>query len=223
MITLCAAACATIGASYDAAYQRCLIEPDYEPQTAQACTAVIEASRTSSEDRAFALNNRAHISGQQTQADLDAAIRIAPHIAKLYRNRGTVNEDPHSKIADFDEAIRIDPNYAVAWNDRGEAYATLKRYDLAIRDLSEAIRLAPHYVHPMYNPYQTRAEAKEAIGDRRGGAADRKLSLRYFAAASDRDVIDTAGLNGSGMRAWEPMILSARAIGPWRRAPRRLE
>jgi len=202
------AACATSSVSYEQAYRRCLHQPDYDETTMTACTIVIDARHTSAEDRAFALNNRAQARDvPDAIADLDAAIRLAPGIAKLHRNRGIKQGDPQRMIADFSEAIRLDPNYAVAWNDRGEAYATVKRYDLAIRDLDEAIRLAPHYVHPMYNPYQARAQAKQASGDRRGAGADEALSRRFFAAAFDRDIIDTAGLNAKGMRAWEPLIV----------------
>lgn len=200
------AACATATDSYEQAYQRCLRQPDFEPETATACTAVIDAPRTSAEDRALALNNRAQTREPAVAiADLDAAIRIAPGIAALHRNRAGRHQDARRTIADLDEAIRLDPNYAVAWSDRGDAYASLKRFDLAIRDFNEAIRLAPGFVHPMYNPYQARAQAKEARGDRRGAAEDQKLSNYYFARASAH-AGDIGGPNVRGMRGWEPLV-----------------
>jgi tetratricopeptide (TPR) repeat protein len=206
LVTASLAACATASASYEQAYQQCLRRPNYEPETATACTIVIDAPRTSAEDRAMAHNNRAQTRDPaEAMADLDAAIRIAPGIAALHRNRAGRHKDTRRTIADLDEAIRLDPNYSVAWSERAEAYARLKRYDLAIRDFNEAIRLAPGFVHPMYNPYQARAQAKEARGDRRGAAEDKTLSNYFFARASTLDG-EVAGPNASGMRTWDSLI-----------------
>jgi len=206
LIAASLAACASTTTSYEQAYQQCLRKPSFEPETSKACTLLIDAPRTSAEDRALALNNRAQTrEAPEYLADLDAAIRLAPGIAKLHLNRASRQTDPRRQIADLDEAIRLDPNYAVAWSERGDVHASLKRYDLAIRDFDQAIRLAPGFVHPMYNPYQARALAKQARGDRRGAAEDQTMSNYYFARASAHDG-DIAGPNASGMRSWEPLI-----------------
>lgn len=207
-LLLAALACAAPGAwaqSYERAYQLCLRKPSFEVETVKACTAIIDARRTSPEDRAFALNNRAQgRSPEEAVRDIDAAIRLAPHVAKLYRSRARTRRDPRQAIGDLDQAIRLDPNYAVAWNDRGEAHAELRQYDAAIRDFSEAIRLAPRLIHPLYNPYEQRARAKEAKGDVRGAEADRALYMPLWERAGERDI---AGTNASGLRAWEPLIV----------------
>jgi tetratricopeptide (TPR) repeat protein len=210
LILLCLS-CAAPSASaqtYQKAYQRCLRTPEFIDEMAKLCTIVIDAPQTSPADRAIALNNRAMMTANEPQIrDLDEAIRLAPKLAKLFNNRGMYYSyaDPPKALANYDEALRLDPLYAVAWNNRGEVYLELKRYDEAIRDFREAIRLAPRYMHPMYNPYEFRARAKEAKGDDKGAAADRALYFPLMERAS-RGRTDIRGPNASGMRAWEPFL-----------------
>jgi tetratricopeptide (TPR) repeat protein len=188
--------------SYAQARQACLLGPFDHNRIIEQCTIILDSGRLTPLERAVALNNRAEMGKDQAAniADLDEAIRLAPRIAKLYHNRGLQKSaDPARAIDDFDAAIRLDSKYAVAWTSRGEAYAELKQYDLAIRDLSEAIRLAPGYIHPMYNPYESRARAKEAKGDVKGAEADRALSTSLWRRA---DKI-RPGRYTSGRRAWE--------------------
>ena len=167
------------------------------------CTIILDSGRLTAHEQAIALNNRVEARGSDEAADvadLDEAIRLAPRIAKLYHNRGLKKSaDPVRAIDDFDVAIRLDPKYAVAWTSRGEAYYELKQYDLAIRDLSEAIRLAPTYMHPMYNPYESRARAREAKGDMEGAEADRTLYMPLWLRAHKNQ----PGRYTSGRRAWE--------------------
>lgn len=194
----------------DQARRVCLDIDHNDPAFAEACTQVIESPGVSPRERAVALNNRATMSADAPRAlaDLDQAIALAPGIAKLFNNRGLalLSDDPRRALADFDAALRLDARYAVAWTNRGTALSALKRYDEAIAAYSEAIRLAPRYLTPLYNPYNERALAREAKGDRAGAARDRALMAPLFEAASRGDR-DLAGPNASGPRSWEPFIL----------------
>lgn len=164
-----------------------------------------------------ALNNRATMSAdtQRALADLNHAIALAPGIAKLFNNRGLtlLTDEPRRALADFDAALRLDPLYAVAWTNRGAALFALGRHDEAITAYSEAIRLAPRYVSPLYNPYNDRALVREAKGDLQGAARDRALVGPLFEAASRGDP-DLAGPNASGLRAWEPFIVRSEITAP---------
>ncbi len=55
-----------------------------------------------------------------------------------------------------------------AFSNRGHAYAHLGRYQRAIQDYDEAIRLKPNNARAFYN----RGKAKFKIGDKVGGNAD---------------------------------------------------
>jgi tetratricopeptide (TPR) repeat protein len=208
---------ATSARSLDEARRVCLDIDHNDPAFDEACTLVIEAPGASPRERAAALNNRAIMSRDVGRAlrDFDQAITLAPCIAKLLNNRGLalLPDDPVRALADFDSAIRLDPLYAVAWTNRGTALSTLKRYDEAIAAYSEAIRLAPRYISPVYNPYHERALAKEAKGDRAGAARDRALMAPLFEAAS-RGAPDLAGPHASGLRAWEPFIQRSDVPAP---------
>lgn len=194
----------------DQARRVCLDVDHNDVAFAEACAQVIESPDTTLRERAAALNNRATMStdAQRALADLNQAIALAPGMAKLLNNRGLtlLSDDPRQALADFDAALRLDPLYAVAWTNRGAALFALKRYDEAIAAYSEAIRLAPRYVSPLYNPYNDRALAREAKGDLAGATRDRDLAVPLFEAAS-RGAPDLAGPNASGLRAWEPFIM----------------
>lgn len=188
--------------------QLCLMRPQFSEILAKACTQVIEASGSSVLERAVAHNNRALcVSVEDAMRDFDEAVRLAPGIAKIRHNRGVhlMHDQPERALADFDEAVRLDPRFAVAWTSRGETYALLKQYDRAIADFDRAIQLAPGFMHPMYNPYEDRARAKDANGDREGAAADRKAYQPLWMRTSGGSV-DVRGPNAKGARAWEPLI-----------------
>lgn len=201
--------------SLEQARRVCLDIDHNDSAFAEACAQVIDSPDSSPRERAAALNNRATMSADTQSAlrDLDQAIALAPGIAKLFNNRGLalLPDDPRRALAEFDAALRLDALYAVAWTNRGAALFALKRYDEAIASYSEAIRLAPRYLTPLYNPYNDRALAREAKGDRTGAARDRALMEPLFEAASRGDR-DLAGPNASGLRSWEPFILRSDAI-----------
>lgn len=196
----------------DRAWTACLHKPQPSETLVDDCTAVLASGRASTEEQAIALNNRAagraFMTGgspDQIFSDYDEAIRLQPGIAKLYYDRGAarLNLDQAAKaIEDFDAAIRIDPQFAVAYGLRAEARVREKAYDQAIRDCDEAIWLAPNYLHPLYNPYETRAGALEGKGDTAGAAKERDRSAKLTSKEPPRTLPPTV----AGRRAWEPFI-----------------
>ncbi|MCL2232436.1 MAG: tetratricopeptide repeat protein [Treponema sp.] len=86
------------------------------------------------------------------------AIRLDPDYAEAYLQRGFLYRMAKNKetLADKDftmtiklttDAITVDPSDAKAYIDRGDAYTMLFQYDLAMKDLNEAIKLDPTKVN----------------------------------------------------------------------------
>ncbi len=191
---------------YDRTWTFCLLKPEQSTDVTKDCNAVIDSAKATPTEKAIALNNRA-LDAKTPEAagrDFDEAIRLAPTIAKIYNNRGTNRlGTPALAIEDYTAAIRIDPNYAVAYTSRGEAYQLMGKHDEAIRDFDQAIKLAPQYMHPMYNPYESRARSKEEKGDLKGAEADRAFYLKIM---SSKGAAGYNSPNARGARAWEPWV-----------------
>jgi tetratricopeptide (TPR) repeat protein len=188
----------------DATFIKCLATPEATDEIVRQCTAVIESATASPLDKALALNNRAVMAAEGRIADMDEAVKLAPKIPKLWHNRGLqwLAKDEKRAIEYYSAALRLDPHYAVAWTSRGEAWAMLGEHDKAIADFDEAIKLAPRFMHAMYNPYESRALSKESKGDLKGAEADRQVTLQVMGAGKSV----APGPNASGLRQWEPFI-----------------
>jgi tetratricopeptide (TPR) repeat protein len=79
------------------------------------------------------------------RADYSKAIALNPENALAFLRLGDLDQAGHEddrSIADYTAAIALEPR-AEAFCGRGTVYLRAERYDLAIKDLSEAIKLNP--------------------------------------------------------------------------------
>ena len=77
-----------------------------------------------------------------------------PVKATMPQQRGGVSQasatpSKANSVTHLDEAIRINPTSAVGYNNRGRAYQSLRDYDKALSDYSQAIQLDPHLLLPI--------------------------------------------------------------------------
>ena len=91
----------------------------------------------------------------------------------------------------------------MAYTSRGECYQLMGKHDEAIRDFDQAIKLAPQYMHAMYNPYGSRAFSKEEKGDLKGAEADRAATLKFMGS---KGASGNNSPNARGARSWEPWV-----------------
>ena len=154
-----------------------------------ACTRIIEATNSSTLDRAVSHTFRAdaaradgntaaaiadynHIAYRNAQKydlslhDFDQAIAIEPNNAGLYNSRGVsyrMNGDSSQAMADFSQAIKLEPDNAVAFNSRGNVYADIKQPDQAIADFTQAIKLDRAYGSAYFNRGSVEADDKDQL------------------------------------------------------------
>ncbi len=77
-------------------------------------------------------------------ADYSEAIRLNPHVAVAYYNRGLSlyqQGDYDGAIVDYNDALRLDPQYAMAYNNRAFVSYHQGNFDNALADSNEALRL----------------------------------------------------------------------------------
>jgi tetratricopeptide (TPR) repeat protein len=90
-----------------------------------------------------------------------------------YASRGVclvrLRRDPEA-LGDFQRALQLNPRLAPALNGRGGVYFRRKQFRMALADFDAAIRNNPRFAQA----YLNRAHAREAVGDLRGAADDRR-------------------------------------------------
>ncbi|MBN1393522.1 MAG: tetratricopeptide repeat protein [Pirellulales bacterium] len=99
-------------------------------------------------ERAEALVLRANLqeAPEKKLADLDEAVRLAPHAAAAVRARGLALADMdklEAALADLDKAIALDPNDVPTYESKALVLAELKKYDDALAVLDKALVVKP--------------------------------------------------------------------------------
>ena len=110
-------------------------------------------------------------------AEYDVAIRLNPHHASAYNNRGFIYDELGElkrALADYSEAIRLGPKGTLYYNNRGGTYFKLGQYQRAIQDYDHAIRLNPQLVQT----YMNRAMAYTNLGDDTAAEKDVDLAVK---------------------------------------------
>jgi len=166
---------------YQRQLERCGIEPRPRLPPLEAiegCTGVINSGKATPRILAEAYVNRGDAYRMRRNdmdlalADYNQAIRSMPDFALAFASRGFVylfsRRQPDQAIDDFDQAIRLDPTAANVFYYRGVAWSNKSKWSRAISDFDQAIRLRPTFSIA----FRDRGNAKQANGDRAGGAAD---------------------------------------------------
>lgn len=147
-----------------------------------ACTKAIGAAGADSRAAAPLYNARAL--GQRgagrddlALADFDAAIRVDPHFADAYANRGDLNRDAgrHERaVTDYGTAIWLKPKFAHAYLGRGRSLFAIRQWNRAIADFDAFLRQRPNGAAGYYY----RGLVFEAKGVRALAEADFRQALK---------------------------------------------
>jgi lipoprotein NlpI len=151
-------------------------------QQIKACTALIESTQGSPQDRAKTYKSRASAyfaigDDDRALADDDSAIQLDPNMAAAYTGRGDIymdREDPDRAIVEYNQALQRDAKYVGAYAGRSIAYDQKGDFDHALADANEAIRLDPKSA----DAYTTRGKAYDYKGDTERALADYAEAIR---------------------------------------------
>ncbi len=89
--------------------------------------------------------------------DLSDAIKLAPHNAYLYYNRGNLyaqRSDYNRAISDYSQALTLNQALAEAWYNRGLVKIFAKHIDEGIEDLSKAGELGLYQAYSVIKKYR---------------------------------------------------------------------
>jgi len=139
--------------------------------------------------RAAALTERGYAmfkNGDATKAiaDFDAATKLCPTCSAPWRDRALaldVEQNGPDAMAAGNQAIALDTRSSLAFVVRGFLKARAGKYDEAIADYAEAIRLSPSFELP----YKARMGAYAKLGKRKEAAADDKTVALLAQGSAD--------------------------------------
>jgi tetratricopeptide (TPR) repeat protein len=147
-------------------------------------------------------------------ADFDSAIRLDPHDAAGFNGRGAIERmrgDLAGALRDADRAIELKPDWADPWAQRGLAYLAKHRFDMALADFTQTLKIDASQAFAI----EAAATAEAAKGDIRsaidtyGRAQEVYIERKqYPAAIADGDKMVALAPN-------DPDALNARC---WARA-----
>ncbi|OGO03722.1 MAG: hypothetical protein A2Y60_04025 [Chloroflexi bacterium RBG_13_54_9] len=132
---------------------------------------VLTCTDSQTGDNKYGPNPKEEKESDNSVADRNEAIELAPDSADAYHNRGDAYDqmgEYGKAIADYNKAIELDPNYASAYYNRGCAYGEIGAYDKAVADYNKAIELNPNDSLAYYNrglAHSKRGEVSKAVSD----------------------------------------------------------
>jgi tetratricopeptide (TPR) repeat protein len=153
------------------------------------------------------------------ELDYSHAIKINPKHIKAYNNRGTLymNEKKYDaaiedyltamnldslqsngKVAGKDSSARIEnkdsvdlyENYARTCDMRGSFYTNARKYDLALKDYNEALRIKPGFAQAYYNRGVLYEQKKDDIAALRDYSSAIKIQPGFAEAYYNRGVVE---------------------------------
>jgi tetratricopeptide (TPR) repeat protein len=131
------------------------------------------------------LARAAHGAAEQSLADFDAALALAPGHPSAAYNRGVAL----IKLGRYDEAVAandgalaVEPGHTKAWLNRGKALAQLNRYDEAIKSYGEVLTIKKDDADAHFN----QALALLTQGDYRRGFAEYEWRWRRTGMAPQK-------------------------------------
>jgi Tfp pilus assembly protein PilF len=158
----------------------------------QACTELLDHQVFEGSKRFFALANRARAylaQGDKTRGleDLNESIKLAPHNANLYYDRGlfyAAQPNVDAALHDLDTAIGLNSKLVPAFQQRARIRQFQNNLAGALSDYSEAIRLQPKsaalWIERGYVSLQLR-DFKSAVSDETQAIRlDAKNALAFF-------------------------------------------
>jgi len=164
-----------------------------------------ESQQRLQQDQARLAKEIEKLKGQLARSDAGAKDSLASDVAirerrlearelreKAYKARANFEMSPEVRAELLSAAIALDPLYGEAWYDRGVEYWAFENYKLAVRDLSEALKLGGTFPS---DPRYLRGKSLVKIGKPREAIEDLTLCLRScdLSVAGKINVYDALG------------------------------